>query len=1808
MAPGACWWNGTSPDLNDESIIPQEQPGDLVCTEALYRALLPLDETSMPVKFPWLRRLRLQAAHWWQPDDADYTYFLKHSNDAWRPSDTNPFTRVDQPRPAVSARVTASTKASSHSPSSSVVKKTSDARTSANVPVHRDPSDPFVMSEFQLVLADTLGSCWKFIGGMAVMRGEDNRSQLLFMRNVVERPNGLQGADCEEVQVLMEMVEEDLAFGGASVDKSIDPHYWLISTPNYSVIFEPLLGDRRVRARLDGHFGPDDRSMWPQLFIEGNEWVACIPHPVTDKANPAYWLSRPLTLADTTVTDLGRVVSSASPFRLIHSDVLDHLKKCHHAVFSKIQEIQLHWDNSVLPQRYRTQLAHFVLTLQSAMEFINNKILDIHGLLYWATRVVTEVNSLTEKFETGVRPTNHGLMGCFTFNEQIANAMHRYGIPVWYIRPDWTMTPTTFIQRSGEGSMVTCSSTLETRAFVNDHDEDDPYPVVYDGPAGTFDSIRAMKSGGAQGWQGVSRLMSGPLIRHPQGHLPPPSGKSRDWRQREPFQGLPQGDFSVLHLPNCPAAREGGAIIAVPRRDAPPPPRFSTPLPQGDLPFINPPVVATILQPPRPPQAAYQGGDLSDDQLRGWKLLLNDYAQQLAFGDNEGHIHLKHQREHLTAAEMCAHPEHYHKVMKGIPLIERQHRTEVRARALKEEAIAEYREQNRAGRQLHAEVEAKVQGMKEYRHRYYHPDQLPQLWDARFDNSKSRGLSGVVAETYNYQVMHCPPERYTQPGAAPPPPPPRQHRKGLTDAKFERGLAQRFIREYHANHPESVSSSSAQSLSGEQRMEIDLWQDEGDLYADDELPVMFLPPSVSSSHTPLLDLQGLMSPLTPLPSSRGTSLAPSIREHSPFTGTPPPSSSSEASLRTVTPRPRSPVQAVSMTAGPSSLHNMSPSTSSTFSNLGDPLPERSGSVDRDQSAVKTKNQRKRERKKRSKALHEEALTNAALKCKQDDEPVEAPRKVTRSDTLKAATSARAGNICWEKVHFTDYPPAGRQFPRIDDVWRDALVNVDQDRSLLNVEPPFILDWFFPSPYYLATAGANSANPKKFEEVWLNWLSMADAWCSAASSLAMVSASEDTQAALLPPALPSASSLSSSKEGQMPLHAGVKTYAWRTLLDGVLEKTSRTPGAGVVSSTNPKVVEMRKQAKAWFGESASIEGVPAEWSRRGTRYLTADLSRDGLPDTLVVEELFLVIEMNWQHELMALDRALAPKAWHREGVSDATNDICVSRREVELNRVHDPLTVYSMNAGMVLTQLPSQHPAVAIWKTYKIRLSSLSVPTAAFFNEFHRAPIVPCCLPEWALRPASSEAVKLSSSSTSDEKAEDMDVDAVDEGTPGAENISSEKIVEEDMEVDESGANAEWIPYPPGQLFPPINDVWMSGLRAVSDWVPPPQDGTPTTVRGISTMWPHPWWFARVTEDDDKVLARKIWMHWLIMADDWFAAMVACIDRTMHDFHDNFYADMDRLDRHLVHRSLLASIVFEHMWMALDEHLTQDGARCLCEMVTTMNRVQVRVDMDELLDPEIVEVVMLQARVEGLALIGKESSKELPARWTRRGHEFCTADVLRDGFPDGFLQDELWLLNENTFRFEFLALDHHLAAWCWTATDVEVVTRRNWAKERESKLTLMFLVDLPHPSEPFFPVVQVPASNPGLVSYDDNLVRSRLSLAMMAYLISSWTYDSVSSSLASVAAWDSLSLGELMDHKKVLVEKYCMHFFEVFHRPPVVPCLAVPVADADRDPSHLAPPVCQVFPAVDFTPFEDLRTQRERELWDSWKDVDCPPEE
>ncbi|KIY44103.1 hypothetical protein FISHEDRAFT_62300 [Fistulina hepatica ATCC 64428] len=525
--------------------------------------------------------------------------------------------------------------------------------------------------------------------------------------------------------------------------------------------------------------------------------------------------------------------------------------------------------------------------------------------------------------------------------------------------------------------------------------------------------------------------------------------------------------------------------------------------------------------------------------------------------------------------------------------------------------------------------------------------------------------------------MHCPHERYTQPGAAPPPPPPCQHREGLMDAEFEWGLAQRLIWEYYAKHLESALSSSAQSSSGEQRMDIDLWQDKGDFMSS--------------------------------------------------------------------------------------------------SNLGDPLPERSGSVDHDQSVMRTKNQRKRERRKWSKALHKEALTNATLKRKQgkwytkylflfhmltvftDDEPVEAPQKVTHSDTLTAATSARAGNICWEKVHFTNYPPAGCQFP-------------------------------------------------------------------------------------------------------------------------------------------------------------------------------SNLSQDGIPDALVIEELFLVIKMNWRHKLMALDCALAPKAWYREGISDATNDIHASRQKVELNCMHDLLTVYSTNAGMVLTQLPSQHLIMVDDQDFDNSLVNIMLDWSGYMEDL-QDPAVESLRTDHS----SSEAVKLSSSSTSDEKAEDMDVDAVD-GTPDVENIGSKKIIEEDMEVDK-----HFVVY-----------YVIHRVDTISTWT----------------------------------------------------ALLQC-GLILGDLH--------------VSQRTMTSIVFEHMWMALNEHLTQDDAWHLYEISTTMNRVQ--------------------ACIEGLTLIGKESSKELPVRWTHRGHQFCTANVLHDGFPDGFLQDELWLLNENTFHFKFLTLDHHLAAWCWTATNIEVVTRR-----------------------------------------------------------------------------------------------------------------------------------------------------------------------
>ncbi|KIY50101.1 hypothetical protein FISHEDRAFT_72032 [Fistulina hepatica ATCC 64428] len=622
----------------------------------------------------------------------------------------------------------------------------------------------FSTSGMQRSLLESTSSDVKFIGGMAIYQS-DGKTSISFIRNDVERPRGLQGADCQQVHVLMEMDKEDVELGGSSIDKSISQHFWVISTPNYPVIFEPLLGDRRVCARQDGRFGPDDRSQWPQLHIEGQEWVACIPRPVTDPKLSTHWLSYTLKQRDTIVCDLGRVQTTGSAFRQLNPIIFQGMKTCHDRILARIEMFVQKGAGNPLPLYYRATLASFIQPARFAMEYLDKKarvwkdlvlgwanwqrqVLDLHGMAYWATEVIPEINSLTQKYEKDARPTNTGLMGCFTFNEEIADRMKMYGIPVWYIRPDFTITPTTAILQVGEASFIEYHTAVEQRAFVNDRIEEDPYHVVYEGAAGTFNFLRSMKVSGSQLWPAGSRpMLSGPHIKHPRGQEPVPAGNTVPRHQDIVMGSLPRGDFSFLEKP---------VLIANPHAEpldsAPPFRRLTPPLLDTDMASTSTsgpsaasntgPTTTTSSSPSAPqPAVSYTLSRVfSNVELDNEERTIRAMERVLDPMDNVGLIALKRRREQLIADKMRAHPERYNIKRRSDALVKKVQRSREESLAIRKAELAELREHDRRFRRYKDELLARIEGMRKYRNRHYLPVKEPQIWDPRFDNSKSRGL------------------------------------------------------------------------------------------------------------------------------------------------------------------------------------------------------------------------------------------------------------------------------------------------------------------------------------------------------------------------------------------------------------------------------------------------------------------------------------------------------------------------------------------------------------------------------------------------------------------------------------------------------------------------------------------------------------------------------------------------------------------------------------------------------------------------------------------------------------------------------------------------------------------------------------------------------------------------------------------------------------------------------------------------------------------------------------------------------------
>lgn len=265
-------------------------------------------------------------------------------------------------------------------------------------------------------------------------------------------------------------------------DKGDPPSWWVITTPNAGYIPTAPIGIRHIQAKADGRFGLDDRTLHPQMYVKGFEYICCIP--IRDQSRHMLWWTP-------TLDDCPMVPNS--PFsviiRVLKPELLKGYKDLRDKYVGLIGKREGR-DRSPLVGLLVTAMCQALDRLRSfgmtykeillAVAEFQRAVLDIHAWIdfvdVYQPRLFPGPNGVV-KFEA-----NQNLMGAITEKVQVAQQLHSMGIPVWLIRPSFRILPTMNV--NVQSTQIHCDK-IVLNHFKNGMGELDPYPVLATGPPST---------------------------------------------------------------------------------------------------------------------------------------------------------------------------------------------------------------------------------------------------------------------------------------------------------------------------------------------------------------------------------------------------------------------------------------------------------------------------------------------------------------------------------------------------------------------------------------------------------------------------------------------------------------------------------------------------------------------------------------------------------------------------------------------------------------------------------------------------------------------------------------------------------------------------------------------------------------------------------------------------------------------------------------------------------------------------------------------------------------------------------------------------------------------------------------------------------------------------------------------------------------------------------------------------------------------------------------------------------------------------
>ncbi|KAI9455966.1 hypothetical protein HD554DRAFT_2030693, partial [Boletus coccyginus] len=258
-----------------------------------------------------------------------------------------------------------------------------------------------------------------------------------------------------------------------------------ISSPNSGWIPEPFVdGNLVVQARADGRLGEVDIFQWPQLFNPRYPWSVAILR----KGFPWDSMSgMPWAWYDPKYEDFDRLPGSSLPIGFLRKESLEGLRKLNDetkkrfAKYKSGRRLEREGDQGLkLMLHVRGTLNHlerFPLSWRDIVACVSEyqrATLDILAYFDYYDVILPRCEKPTFPFPE----VNQRWMGAFTREYHFAEMLFRAGVPVWFIRPDNSITMATIINE-----IVTMDSPHVVMEMYSDPVAGvvKPFPVWYSG-------------------------------------------------------------------------------------------------------------------------------------------------------------------------------------------------------------------------------------------------------------------------------------------------------------------------------------------------------------------------------------------------------------------------------------------------------------------------------------------------------------------------------------------------------------------------------------------------------------------------------------------------------------------------------------------------------------------------------------------------------------------------------------------------------------------------------------------------------------------------------------------------------------------------------------------------------------------------------------------------------------------------------------------------------------------------------------------------------------------------------------------------------------------------------------------------------------------------------------------------------------------------------------------------------------------------------------------------------------------------------